>query len=221
MNTTNISFVDSTVKMPLMSLPVRSTVITAGSHKILLSPGSKMTENDYKKLSGITDIVGTSTFHGAGVPLAVKHFPKARVWAAPGLMKAKPEIPWTGELSENTWPYQGELPMVLLEGAPKINEVVFYHPASKSLIVSDLFFNMTDTQGFGAWLIQTLFGTYRKFALSKFFMRFVKDRAAFEASLQKFMKFDFQQIIVSHGYLIESNGKERARSAILERGLLH
>ncbi len=204
--------------MPMMKLPVRSVIVTVGANKILISPGSKLSPEDYSRVSGVTDIVAPNHFHSAGVSMAAEWFPKARLWAAPGLKAKKSEIPWTDELSETAWPYQKELPMFHLKGTPNVEEVVFVHPASRSIIVCDLVFNMIGISGFGNWVIGKMFGTYNRFAMSKFFARFIKDKVAFEAASQKVFNTDFDQIILSHGDIIESDGKARLKAAFQSRG---
>jgi hypothetical protein len=213
-----LSFLESELKMPLMSLPVRTVFVPINGGGVLISPGSQLKEEQLKKLKKVTDIVAPSLFHCAGVPKASRIFPNAKKWSVKNAKKAKPRIAWTDELSFATWPYHDQLPMVELQGIPKINEVLFYHKDSKSLIVTDLCFNLVDAKGLGAWIILNLFGTYRKLGVSKFFLKFCTDRIAFEKSLNEVFALDFQNIIVSHGSNIIGNAKEKLRFALEERG---
>lgn len=220
MSEKNISFHECTIQMPLMALPVRSSLVTIGENKIFLAPGSALSEMDYRNITGVTDIVATSLLHAAGVPLALRHFPQARVWAAPGLRKSKPGIPWTHDLNKLAWFYQEALPMVLLRGIPKVNEVVFFHRDSGSLLVSDLFFSLREASGWGAWAILKMFGTYRRFGMSRFFARFVKDRPEFENSLREILSYPFSQIVPCHGEIERRTPAVAFRQAAMERGFL-
>ena len=174
----DIFFLNSIVKMPLLELPVCSPIIDLSGQKILISPGSKLTENQLNEINGVTDIVAPNSVHGAGVPQASKVFSQAHLWAHRRTMRAYPNIKWTHELTESNWPYQDELPIVELLGAPKINETIFYHKKSKSLIVTDFCFNLVESKGLGAWFILNLFGTYKQFAISRFWLKFVVDKEA-------------------------------------------
>ncbi len=46
----------------------------------------------------------------------------------------------------------------------------------------------------------------------------VKDEAAFKASLQAILDWDFDRVIVGHGDVIESAGKEKLRKALAAAG---
>ena len=215
--TNAIQFLDSVKSMPLMNLPVRSTVLQLSKATILISPGSALENKDFQGLTPFTDIVAPSLFHDGGIRKAFKILPTVRFWAAPGLSQKKRDIPWTAEITPTTWPYDNELKAILIEGMPKINEVVFVHLASKSLIVSDLVFNMHTMQSWTAKAILKCFGTYERFAMSRFFARFIQDRSAFKRSLQHVFTYDFDRIIVGHGDNILHDGKNRLRAALQER----
>lgn len=215
----NIKFIETFKNMPLMSLPVRTVVVESPQGTVILSPGSNMTAIDYQSLSNVTDIVATNTFHTAGLPIAHSHFPLARLWV-PNRRSANKLPGLTTNLLETTsWPYQESLAVIPLEGLPAIREFVFFHKDSKSLIVTDLCFNMTAVSGLGSWIILSLFGTYRRLGVSRFFAKYITDKLAFEKSLTRVFSFDFENVIVSHGENILTNGKERLLNALAERDL--
>lgn len=212
-------FLESVVKMPLMDLPVKSTCIQLQEGRVLISPGSNLAKDQLAPLNNLTDLIAPSLFHCAGVQKIRPIFPTARIWGVEGAKELKPDVGWTDKLTPQSWKFQDELPMIQLGGIPKVNEVVFFHKESKSLIVADLCFNLVDASGFGSWLILNLFGTYRKFAISHFFTRFIADRKAFEKSLSQIFELDFENLILSHGANVNGNAKEKLLSALRERGL--
>jgi len=216
---TDIVDFETLLKMPLMQLPVRTPLISLANAKVLVSPGSRLRPEQLQKMAGATDIIAPNLFHCAGVPKAAAALPQAKLWVVQGGMAAKPDIPWSAELTESAWPYTDELPFVAIGGMPAFNEAVFIHKKSKSLIVSDLCFNMRDVRGFGSWLILNLFGTYRKLGVSRFFMKFVKDREAFTKSMEELFSYDFDNIIVSHGDNVMGGGRRRLLEALQERGI--
>lgn len=217
-NLPDILTLDSQVKMPLMQLPTRTPVVRLSHGVVMMSPGPNCDFSPCSQFGTITDIVAPTTFHHLGVQKAVQAFPSARLWGVAGFADKRPDIPWNQTLTGATWPYHDELPLIELQGLPKINEVVFFHRKSKSLLVSDLCFNMVNARGFGAWLILNLFGTYRRFSSSRLFLKFVQDRAAFEQSLTQLFDFDFDRIIMSHGEIVASGGREKLLAALAERG---
>lgn len=212
-----IEFIDTELRMPLMTLPVRSVLVSKGNSKIFISPGSQITESQYAKFKGVTDIVAPSFLHGAGVAKAKEHFKNAHLWKPAG--NYKPEVPWDSELTQNHWKWNDTLPILEIQGMPHVREVVFYEKESKTLLLTDFAFNILEPKGFAAPLLTMMFGTYRKFGVSRLFLRYVKDRMAFEQSVRKIFDWDFDRIVVSHGQMVATQGKKILRDALLERGI--
>ena len=213
-----LTFLDSHRQMPGMKLHVRSTAVALGAGTVLLSPGSRLSPDELARAGAVTDIVAPNLFHCAGVPGAHRVFPSARLWGPAGAEKVRPELPWSARLGETEWPYQAELSVIHLGGMPKVRETVFVHHKSRTLVVGDLCFNEVDAAGLGARFFGTLFGTYRRFATSRFFTMFVKDRAAFSASLRELWACDFVNVVPCHGEAVLGDGKQRLAAALAERG---
>lgn len=116
--------------------------------------------------------------------------------------------------------WQGELEVLRIEGAPKLDEHVFFHVASRTLIVADFVFNF-DCQGsawerfFRRWAI----GLRHEPNMSRVFRAFISDRAAFQSSMAKVMQWDFDRVIVGHKEVVESAGKVKLKRALLDAGL--
>lgn len=215
----NLQVMECTIRMPLMSLPVRSMIVTLANAKVLISPGSELSEEQYAQLESITDIVAPNLLHCAGIPKAAEKFPEARVWGVSGAKEHRPKMSWTHVLTAESWPFQEELPVIALAGMPKVNEAVFVHRESSTLIATDFVFNLVRASGLGAWIILNLFGTYRKFGVSKFYAKFVSDKAVFEKSLGRLLAFEFENIVMSHGDVVKGGGKALLLQALRERSL--
>lgn len=216
----NLSFIDAVVQMPLLPLPVRCCVVEVEGGKVLISPSSALTEEELRAAGDVTDIVAPSLLHTAGMKRASAVFPRARVWGPEGCEQKQPTLVWTGRLGIDPWPWEQALPFVALRGMPAFNEVVFLHRASRSLLVTDFVFNLVDARGVGAWLILNMFGTWRRFGVSRLFLRGVKDKAAFKASVEEVMALDFDHVVPSHGSIAEGNGKALLQASLVERKVL-
>ena len=96
-----------------------------------------------------------------------ERYPDANIWGCPGLMEREPNVRWTGEIPYGTrppwwpeasssssitkpeamWDWSEICPMHVdvevnpFTGKPFFNEVVFYHPKSKTLLTTDTFWN--------------------------------------------------------------------------------
>jgi hypothetical protein len=143
-------------------------------------------------------------------------FPKIPYLAPVGFAEAvgfptDPLIP-----APSTW--GEELKVLRLDGNPSMQEYVFFHPLSRTLIVADLLFNFgPDTPGWTRFLLLGAVGTKHHPGMSRRFRMSIKDRAAFQRSIETLLTWDFDRIIVGHGETIDADGKRLLRSA-LERG---
>jgi hypothetical protein len=205
-------------KMPLMSLPVRTSIVPLSNARVLLSPASTLTEAQLRAAGAVTDVVAPSLLHGGGMAAAARVYPEARLWGPKGARERWPELRFHGELGVDPWPHEAELGHLVLDGMPRVRESVFLHRASQTLFVTDLLFNIEQPRGAGAWLILSMFGTWRRFAASRFFLLMVKDRPAFEASLARLATLEFTRVAPGHGALVADDAKPRLLAALRERG---
>jgi hypothetical protein len=217
-NSADIQLFKSILKMPLVKLPLTTSLISVSTGKILLSPHPSLTPAEFQAMGNITDIVAPNLFHHLGIKNAIAACPTAKLWGTTGFTEKIKDITWENFLDEKTWPHQSELAAIHIAGMPKLNEFVFFHQQSKTLFVTDFCFNMLDDPGFGGWLIYSLFGTYRRFAVSKILMKFVTDQTAFKQSLTNLFSYDFENIVVSHGWVVKGGGRAKLQAALQERG---
>lgn len=215
-----LTFYEKVLHLFPTEVPVRSTKVDLGAKKILISPLPGWGASEYAQVGPITDIYAPNLFHHLGVRGAKEANPAATLWAAPGLDLKRPRVKWDHILSPQTWPYQQEAPIFPILGVPKFNEVVLLHKASRTLICSDLCFNLQEVKGFGAFLIYNIFGTYRRFAVSRLFRFMMKDAKLVRQSLEEIVAQDFEHIVMGHGQLILKDGQKLLKEALHKRRLI-
>lgn len=111
--------------------------------------------------------------------------------------------------------WQGEIEVVPIRGAPKLEEQAVIHLPSRTLILADLIFNFpADESGWNRFFHRHIAGFKRYPGMSRIFRLFIKDKDAFRASIDELLAKDFDRIVVGHGNVIETDGK-----ALLVRGL--
>jgi hypothetical protein len=117
--------------------------------------------------------------------------------------------------------WSGELHVFAVAGVPRLNEHLFLHIPSRTLIVADLLFNFaTDEKGWDHFFHRYLAGIKRYPGLSRLFRLCIRDRSAFRTSMTALLSLDFDRIIVGHGRVIERDGKALLRRALEDVGLL-
>jgi hypothetical protein len=140
-------------------------------------------------------------------------YPEARVMALPGLRRKQPELRIDVELGDTPDAGYGEvITQHRVGGIPRVEEFVFLHRPSRTLLVTDLAFHIRESS---SWLTRTylrLCGTYGKLAPTILFKSLVKDRAALRASLNTVLSLEFDRVVVCHGEVLESGGREALRS---------
>lgn len=215
-----LTFIERILSIPGLRLPVRTTVVDLPGARVVLSPTSRLSVDEWRELGGVTDLVATNLNHAAGMTRAAEAFPEARLWGPRGVDRALPGLTWSGILGETTWPYEQELAARFIAGMPKVNEWVFVHRASRTLVASDLVFHLVDARGAGARLLLGLLGTWRRFAVSRLFLLFLKDRAAMRGSLRTLLAEPFDNVVPGHGAITFGDGSKRLTAALRERGLV-
>lgn len=201
--------VDVAKRIAAMPLGARMTVLATPAGIVLVSP-VLVDDADaaaIAALGDVTTIVAPSLFHYRYVPEARARFPRARVLAAPGLRNKRPALPVDEELAAAPLP---GLAHHLVGGMPKVNEVVFLHEASRTLVVTDLVFHFPDPRG---WLLP-LYLRSRAPTMSPLVRLMVKDKHAFRASRDVLVAWAPQRVIMAHGAVIADGAREALQAAL-------
>jgi hypothetical protein len=214
----DLFFIEDTVKLPFMKLPNRCTIVKlSDSQLIVISPTHNFA--DYKSkidsFGKVVAIVEPNMFHHLFSHKARKLYPHVPFYAVEGLKKKCPHIAWDQTLDPKTWPWQSELEAIPIEGMPNVQEHVFLFKKEKTLIVTDLYFNLQEISGWGPWLILSLFGTWKKFGMSKLFLKYVTDKKKFWNSIETLTNLNFEHLVMAHGTPLFNNGRTRVREHFL------
>ena len=219
----DIMTIDDTLNMRLLPLPLRSTIVRTPLGLVVLSPtGNLATEQPRIEAMGeVVAIVAPNLFHNLFVEKAVELFPKAKVWGPEGLSKKCPNINLDFVLGRDPWPFADCLLPFAVRGMPSFNEFVFHHLPSKSLIVFDLCFNLSEPKQTTGKILLTLFGTRNRFAVSRIFRMFIKNKQAFAESVREILGLDFTRIIMAHGTIKSDSAKVDLEAALVARNVLN
>ena len=159
-------------------------------------------------------IVAPARGHTLYVQAFREAYPDASVWVAPGLLKKCPHFAPADELNDAVpAPWSGVLEQHLVRGVPFMNEVVFLHPASRTLILTDLAFNVPERDRGNARLFYWLTGAVGRFGPHRIIRFAVRDKAATRRSIDRILEWDFERVTVTHGDVLEHGGPDALRRA--------
>ena len=159
-------------------LPLRMTVLVDHGELTLVSPIAIDDELATKlaELGPVRTLLAPNLLHHNHVAAAKERYPDAQVLAAPGLAEKRADIEFDGTLA--TGPLSDELEAILIEGAPKLSEVVFLHRPSRTLVVTDLVFNIEDASGMSWLVLSVVSRALGRVEQSRLCHWLTKDRAA-------------------------------------------
>lgn len=196
----------------------RMTLVRLADKRLLLISPIRMSDDlarEIDALGQVTWLVAPNAFHHLFLRDSLKRWPEAEMWAAPALPKKRKNLSFTGTLDgELPQAWQAEIDTQLIAGAPKMTEVVFFHKPSKTLIVTDLIFNIQKYKNRRTGLVLRLVGAHKKVAQSRAWRLIVKDRRSAGKSAAAVFRWDFERVIMAHGNMIEDNAKANLKQGL-------
>lgn len=165
------------------------------------------------ELGPVTAIVAPTRFHHLYVGEWVAAYPDASVSACPGLGQKRADIAWTsvlGDEPEAGW--RDELDQVFFGARAMENEVVFFHRKSKTLISSDLMFNLATHPSPLTRAVAFLVGQ-RAPGPTLLEHLTIRDRVAAREQIARMVAWNAERIVLAHGEDVEKKGAEALRRA--------
>jgi hypothetical protein len=204
----------------------RMTVIRLANGSLFLHSPTKLNDETKRGLEAIGEVravVAPSRAHHLFVADYIKAWPGAKLYGPPGLvgeirdfrarLGARSDLTLDSTLGDEpdlSWAEQIE--QHLFKGAPWLNEVVFFHPSSRSVIFTDLVSNVPADYK-DARIFYSLVGAKGRFGPHRIVRLMIRDRKAARESVTKILKWNFDRVIVTHGNVLESGGKAKFAEA--------
>ncbi len=163
-------------------------------------------------LGQVRFVVAPNRFHHLFVGEWAAAYPEAELYAAPGLAEKRKDLAFHGVLGDAPPPgWEGQLEQCFVEGFPLINEVVFFHPASRTLLACDLAFQASPELPTSTRAFLRLAGV-RGFGPTHLERLLLRDRSAARRSFERVLAWDFDRVVVAHGGVLERGGREALRA---------
>jgi hypothetical protein len=188
------------------------TIVRVGDDGLILispCPIDAALAAEIDALGTVRAVIAPNAFHYLYFVDVAERYPDAARFLAEGVAKKLGGGPCDSVTlgAEPSPLWKAELEQCLIEGAPLSNEVVFYHGASRTLILTDLCFNFNPAPGGWPGIFLRVMGAHGRLATSRL-MRFVlKDRAKTRVALERILSWDFEMIIVTHGSIVQKDGR--------------
>ena len=179
-----------------------------------LAPDAEMQESIGRE-GRVKHIVAPSLYHSMHTDAFASAYPDARVYGPRGLPEKRPAL-GDVQIIDNgmEYPWSGEVAHHVVGGLPALQEVVFLHRATGTLILTDLLFNVGANRPVLTRLFFWLTGGYNRPAPSVLLRRiFLKDRQALRNSLRVILEWDFEKIALCHGNNVTHDGHRLFREA--------
>jgi hypothetical protein len=206
------------LKLTGIEFGTRMTIVRVGDDGlVLISPCSidDSLASGINALGTVRAVIAPNAFHHRYFADAIERYPGASRFFAEGVAKKVESTPTdTATLGADADPiWSAELEQCKVEGAPRLNEVVFYHAASRTLVLTDLCFNFNPAPGGLEGIPLRLFGVHGRLAVSRLMRLLLKDRQKVRRVVQRILEWEFERIVVTHGAIVEEDGHALFREA--------
>jgi len=176
-------------------------------------PLCEATKLELSEIGDVGYIVAPNLTHHLHYQAFLDSFPNANGFFAPGLDKKinVAEGKSLGELKNAPWSH--DLESVFVAGLPVLNETVWFHTASGTLIVTDLLFSFASSNSISIRTIARLLGVYDQLGMSRTMKWSVKSGDDFALSIDHIKSWDVTRIILAHDQIIEHDAKGKLLEA--------
>lgn len=207
-----------------MPFSTRMTVVRLANGDIWLHSPTQLTDALADQVAGlgkVTHLVAPNWIHYAHVGPWQDRFAQARAWAAPGVreraVKHGMDLRFDHDLAGMAEPeWDGEIEQMIVEGSAVHREAVFFHRASKTLILTDLIENFEpDNLSWWMRIAVRLGGIADPDGQMPRDMRmtFGRNRDQLRAAVTRMIGWGPERIILAHGRWYQNNGVQEMQRA--------
>jgi hypothetical protein len=166
-------------------------------------------------LGRVEFVVAPNKLHHLYVADYFARYPQARIYAAPGLERKRPDLLFHGVLDgSSAAPWSDQIAALFFPAESILNEIVFLHHASGTLLLTDIAFNIQRTDSTATRIFFQLDGGYRRFGPTRLMKALMlRHRRAGREAVKRILEWNYDRIIVTHGDIVETGGRKAIRDA--------
>ena len=190
------------------------TILKLGDGSLVVHSPIALDESQKREIEAlgpVGHIVAPSLFHHLYAGDAARAFPEAKVHGPAGLRKKRPDLHLDALLDGQSEPaWRDDLEALAIQGT-LLDETVFWHKPSGTLVSADLIENFETTDDWWTRLYLQIGGIHGKVGLSRMLRLAFRDRKRARRDIDQLLSWDFDRIILAHGNPIDSNGVDALR----------
>ncbi|MDZ4870932.1 MAG: hypothetical protein CLLPBCKN_000320 [Chroococcidiopsis cubana SAG 39.79] len=204
--------------------PTRMTVIRLANGNLFIHSPTHLTDSlktEIDALGIVRHLISPNKIHYASIGRWGQVYPQAIKWASPGVRERSKKmgfnITFDRELDSEPDPaWANEIDQAIVRGSRFMEEVVFFHKLSKTIILADLIENFEKQKAskFFAFVAR-LAGSLDPDGKAPLDLRFTfwgrKKQAL--AAVDKMLAWEPNKVIFAHGRWYQENGKEELKRA--------
>ena len=201
--------------------PTRSVIIRLAGDRLWVWSPVRLAENlrrEVDRLGSVSELVSPNKLHYLGLAAWSAAYPAARLWGPQSTIRRFPSLAFAGALGDTPPPDWGpDIDQVWFRGSYMMDEIVFFHRPSRTVIAADLI------QAFDAGFLERHWSWWRR-PLAKLggisaadpgppsdWRRSFLRREAARAARAKALAWNCERVVIAHGEWARSQGQSFLR----------
>ena len=210
---------EAALRFLVFKVKSRMTVVRLANGELWLHSPTRLDAETRAALAGlgrVTYIVAPNLYHHVFIPDYITAFPDVQVYGVEGLAKKRSDITFSGVLGDEPEAgWSADFDQVIFRGMKHSQEAVFFHRATRTLMVTDLcVWAHPDEIGPFGRVVWGWMGITRQPAMTPMIRMAVKDRAAARDSAERILAWDIERFTTCHGRVLEMDAKRVMTEAL-------
>lgn len=199
----------------------RTTIVRLADGRLWIhSPGPDLPAvyKQVRQLGTVAFLIAPNPFHHLFLPHAMRMFPDALAYGPRAVQKKHPGLDLSPFNQQAAADWGNQIQFLKLAGL-KLGEYVFFDRASRTLLLTDLLFNLQG-EDFATRLMLQVEGVKGKLGCTHLVSKLLlSDRKLLRAVCEQILSWDFERIIMCHGEVVEKEARSGFAKAMAWTGL--
>jgi hypothetical protein len=196
----------------------RMTVVRLANGDLLVHSPIRLTTDLVRgldRLGPVRHVLAPNLDHYLFVKDYRQRYPNARLYAAPGVQTKLPDLRFDVllEYPNTVAAWSDTVDQAYFRSSARLQELLLFHRASRTLITADLAFNVQSGDGLVSRVMLRLNDSYKKFGPSRVCRRHITMPAVARTDVDAILALSPERLVVSHGDVLLSGAKDSLRSA--------